>query len=193
MIYVILIIIAYLLGSIPFGYMLAKISGKGDIRNVGSGGTGATNVMRVGGFKMRAATWALDMGKSIVAVLFGANFGGAEFGALCGLVAVIGHCWPIWLKFKGGKGISPMFGMMLAVNPFIFVICAVEWLIVSLTTGYSSLASIIAFLVFPILGFAISMYMGWIFIGVSILCLWRHRENIQRLMMGTESKIKWKK
>lgn len=192
MIYAIGIIIAYLLGSIPFGFLLAKWSGKGDVRKVGSGGTGATNVMRVGGFKLAALTWILDMAKSIASVFIGYWLVGRDFGALCGLVSVVGHCYPIWLKFRGGKGISSMFGIMLAVNPLIFVICGIEWLIVSLSTGYSSLAAVVAFLVLPLLGFAISTNIGLVFVGITLLCLWRHRSNIQRLLNGTESKIEWK-
>ena len=192
MVYVIGIIIAYLLGSIPFGFLLAKWSGKGDVRKVGSGGTGATNVMRVGGFKLAALTWILDMAKSIASVFIGYWLVGRDFGALCGLISVLGHCYPVWLKFKGGKGISSMYGIMLAINPLIFVVCGIEWLIVSLSTGYSSLAAVVAFLVLPLLGFPIGTNIGLVFVGITLLCLWRHRSNIQRLLNGTESKIEWK-
>lgn len=192
MTYAIGIIVSYLLGSIPFGYLLAKMTGKGDLRKVGSGGTGATNVMRVGGFRMAALTWILDMAKAIAAVFLGWWLAGRDFGALCGLVAVIGHCYPVWLKFHGGKGISSMFGIMLAINPLIFVTCGIEWLIVSMSTGYSSAGAIISFLVLPVLGFAISTNVGLVFCGITLLTMWRHRANIKRLIAGTESKIEWK-
>lgn len=192
MIYITLAIIAYLLGSVPFGLLLAKIAGKGDLRKVGSGNIGATNVMRVGGLKLAGLVWALDMFKATAAVLLGTYFVGESFGALLGLIAIIGHCYPVWLKFKGGKGNSSMFGVLLGISPFAFVICGAEWLLVALTSGYSSFGAIIGFLVLPLLGFAISINVGLVFIGIAILCLWRHRENIIRLIKGTESKIEWK-
>lgn len=192
MIYLAGLIVAYLLGSIPFGFLVAKFAGKGDLRNVGSGGTGATNVMRVGGLKLAALVWLLDMLKSVFAVAIGAAIAGEVFGALCGFVSIVGHCYPVWLKFKGGKGISSMLGALVAISPVAFVICAMEWLIVALTTGYSSLGSVVAFGVLPFLGFAIGFKMGLVFTAIALICLWRHRENIKRLITGTESKIEWK-
>ena len=158
------IIISYLLGSIPMGLILTRIMGKGDLRKVGSG-----NI-----------------------VLIGCAIGGDVFGAWCGFAAVIGHCYPIWLRFRGGKGISSMFGVMLATSPLSFVICGVEWLVVALTSGYSSLGAVVAFCVMPVLGFAISTQMGWPFLAIALVALWRHRENIRRLITGTESKVEWK-
>ncbi|MBN1325063.1 MAG: glycerol-3-phosphate 1-O-acyltransferase PlsY [Alphaproteobacteria bacterium] len=192
MIYVIGIIISYLLGSIPFGLLIAKAAGKGDLRKVGSGNIGATNVMRAGGLKLAGLVWLLDMAKSIVAVLLGIYLVGESFGALCGFFAIFGHCYPIWLKFKGGKGNSSMFGVLLAISPLSFIICGIEWLFIAFTTGYSSAGAIVGFLILPFLGFAISFNMGLIFIAISALCLWRHKENIIRLVKGIESKIEWK-
>jgi glycerol-3-phosphate acyltransferase PlsY len=192
MLYAIGIITAYLLGSIPVGFLLAKLAGRGDIRNVGSGGTGATNVMRVGGFKLAGATWALDMAKSIVAVFIGVQIGGIAFGAVCGLISIVGHCWPVWLKFKGGKGISSMFGTLLAISPVSFVVCGIVWLLIAFGTGYSSLGAVIAMAAIPIMGFMMGVNIGFIFIAIALVCLWRHRENIKRLLSGTESKIEWK-
>ncbi|MBO8425127.1 MAG: glycerol-3-phosphate 1-O-acyltransferase PlsY [Proteobacteria bacterium] len=186
------IIISYLLGSIPMGLILTRIMGKGDLRKVGSGNIGATNVMRVGGLRMAGAVWLLDMAKAICAVLIGCAIGGDVFGAWCGFAAVIGHCYPIWLRFRGGKGISSMFGVMLATSPLSFVICGIEWLVVALTSGYSSLGAVVAFCVMPVLGFAISTQMGWPFLAIALVALWRHRENIRRLITGTESKVEWK-
>ncbi len=192
MIYVIGIIIAYLLGSVPVGYLLAHAAGRGDIRRVGSGGTGATNVMRVGGFKLAGLTWLLDMFKSMLAVWIGSVLVGLEFGALCGLVSIIGHCWPIWLKFRGGKGISSMFGVLLSISPVSFLTVGIVWLLIALGTGYSSLGAVVAMLVVPILGFTMGGNFGWIFCGITLIALWRHRENIGRLLRGCESKIEWK-
>jgi glycerol-3-phosphate acyltransferase PlsY len=112
--------------------------------------------------------------------------------AWCGFFAVLGHCYPVWLKFKGGKGNSSMFGALLVVSPLSFVIVGIEWLLVAFATGYSSAGAIVGFLVVPFLGFAIGCQTGWAFVAISALCLWRHRENIKRLMKSTESKIEWK-
>lgn len=192
MIYAIAILISYLLGSIPMGLLLTKIMGKGDLRKVGSGNIGATNVMRVGGLRMAAATWILDMAKAIAAVFIGYAVGGDAFGAWCGFAAIVGHCYPVWLRFKGGKGISSLFGVLLAVSPLSFVICGVEWLIVALSSGYSSLGAVIVFCLMPVLGFFIGWQTGCAFLAIGLLCLWRHRGNISRLVHGTESKIEWK-
>lgn len=192
MIYAITIIISYLLGSIPMGLVFTRLMGRGDLRKVGSGNIGATNVMRVGGLRMAGVVWLLDMAKAIVAVLLGRALGGAEFGAWCGFVAIIGHCYPVWLRFHGGKGISSLFGVLLAINPLMFVICGIEWLIVALTSGISSLGAVVVFCLMPILGFVMDMQIGFAFLAIALVCLWRHRENIGRLVGGTESKIEWK-
>ena len=192
MIYIFSIIISYLLGSIPMGLLLTKLAGKGDLRKVGSGNIGATNVMRVGGLRMAGLVWLLDMAKAIAAVFIGKYVAGDAFGAWCGFVAIVGHCYPIWLKFKGGKGISSLFGVLLAVSPMSFVVCGLEWLLVALSSGVSSFGATIVFCLIPILGFAISMHVGFAFLAIGLLCMWRHRGNIARLFSGTESKIEWK-
>lgn len=146
----------------------------------------------MGGVKLAGMIWILDMLKAIIAVWLGAYFIGETFGALLGFIAIVGHCYPVWLKFKGGKGNSSMFGVLLAVSPLSFVVVGIEWLIVALTTGYSSAGAITGFLIMPFLGFAIDFKMGLVFTLISALCLWRHRENIKKLLKGTESKIEWK-
>ena len=193
MVYIFSIIISYLLGSIPFGILVTKLFNMGDLRKVGSGNIGATNVMRVGGLRVAGLVWLLDMAKAIIAVLLGRYVGGAVFGVWCGFVAIVGHCFPIWLKFHGGKGVSALFGILLAVNPLLFIICGIEWLIVALGTGYSSAGALLVFCLMPILGFAMDLNIGFGFLAISLLCLWRHRENIVRLITGQESTIKWKK
>ena len=192
MIYIFAIIISYLLGSIPMGLLLTKLMGKGDLRQVGSGNIGATNVMRVGGLRMAGLVWILDMLKAIVAVFIGKYVAGDAFGAWCGFVAIVGHCYPIWLKFKGGKGISCLFGVLMSVSPLSFVVCGIEWLLVALSSGISSFGAIVVFCLIPILGFAISTQVGLAFLAIGLLCLWRHRGNIIRLITGSESKIEWK-
>lgn len=190
--YVFGIFVSYLLGSVPMGLILTRIAGKGDLRKVGSGNIGATNVMRVGGLRMAGLVWLLDMAKAIAAVLIGNYIGGMAFGAWCGFAAIVGHCYPVWLRFKGGKGISSLFGTVLAVSPASFVVCGIMWLIVALTSGYSSLGAVIVFCFLPVLGFVISTPVGFAFLAIGLLCLWRHRENVRRLLAGTESKIEWK-
>ncbi len=192
MIYIFSIIISYLLGSIPMGLLLTKLAGKGDLRNVGSGNIGATNVMRVGGLRLAGLVWILDMAKAIAAVFIGKYVSGDAFGAWCGFVAIVGHCYPIWLKFHGGKGISSLFGVLLAISPMSFAVCGIEWLLIALTSGVSSLGATIVFCLIPVLGFAISLNVGFAFLAIGLLCLWRHRGNIARLFAGSESKIEWK-
>lgn len=192
MMYVIGIIVSYLLGSIPMGLLLTRLAGKGDLRRVGSGNIGATNVMRVGGLRMAGLVWILDMAKAAAAVFIGKYIAGDAFGAWCGFAAIVGHCYPIWLKFKGGKGISSLFGTLLAVSPMSFAVCGIEWLLVALTSGISSLGAVIVFCLIPVLGFLIGANVGFAFLAIGLLCMWRHRENIKRLLSGTESKIEWK-
>ena len=190
--YIISLIISYLLGSIPFGLIITWLFHKGDIRKVGSGNIGATNVMRVGGLRMAGLVWLLDMAKAVVAVLIGRYVGGEILAVWCGFAAIIGHCFPIWLRFHGGKGVSCLFGVLLAVNPIFFVICGIEWLIVAMAFGYSSLGALVAFCLMPILGFFVRVGVGIGFLAIAILCLYRHRENIVRLIHNKESKVEWK-
>ena len=192
MMYAILLIISYLLGSIPMGLLLTRLAGRGDLRKVGSGNIGATNVMRVGGLRMAALAWALDMLKVILSVIIGRAFGDLGFGAWCGVAAIVGHCFPIWLGFRGGKGVSGLFGMILAISPLSFVFIGIEWLIVALTSGYSSLGALVVFCLAPIFGFVIDINVGYAFGAVALLCLVRHHANIGRLIHGTESRIEWK-
>lgn len=192
MLYIFGIIISYLLGSVPFGVVVTRLAGRGDLRKVGSGNIGAANVMRVGGLRMAGLVWILDMVKAIAAVLIGQMIGGVTFAAWCGFAAVLGHCFPVWLRFHGGKGISSVFGILLAINPIMFVICGIEWLVVALSLEYSSLASLTVLCVAPILGFTISATVGFAFLCTSLICVWRHRENIGRLVGGTESKLAWR-
>lgn len=192
MVYLIGIIVSYFLGSIPMGLILTRLAGKGDLRQVGSGNIGATNVMRVGGLRMAGLVWLLDMAKAIAAVFIGKYIAGDAFGAWCGFAAIVGHCYPIWLRFRGGKGISSLFGVLLAVSPVSFIVCGIEWLLVALTSGISSFGAVIVFCLIPVLGFAIGTGVGFAFFAIGLLCMWRHRENIRRLLSGQESKIEWK-
>ncbi|MCR4917878.1 MAG: glycerol-3-phosphate 1-O-acyltransferase PlsY [Alphaproteobacteria bacterium] len=192
MIYIFGLIIAYFLGSIPMGLLLTKFAGRGDLRKVGSGNIGATNVMRVGGLRLAGLVWLLDMAKAVLAVFICGWLGDETFAAWGGFAAVIGHCFPVWLGFRGGKGVSCLFGVLLAVNPLLFLICGLEWLLVALTSGYSSLGAVVVFCLVPVFGFFVSAGTGWAFLAIALICLLRHHENIARLVGGTESKVVWK-
>ncbi|MBP5485501.1 MAG: glycerol-3-phosphate 1-O-acyltransferase PlsY [Alphaproteobacteria bacterium] len=192
MLYIIGIFVAYILGSIPCGLIVSRILGYGDLRKIGSGNTGATNALRAGGLRLAILVWVLDMIKAIVAVLIGNWIGGGAFGAWCGFAAMFGHCFPVWLRFHGGKGVSCLFGILLAVNPLMFVICGIEWLVVALGFRYSSLGALVVFCLAPVLGFGISTGIGFAFLAMGLLCLYRHLENVGRLVGGTESKITWR-
>ncbi len=192
MLWFFIVLVAYMLGSVPSGVILTKILGYGDLRRVGSGNIGATNVMRVGGLRIAGLVWLLDMLKAMLAVWLGAYFGGVVAGAWCGFAAIVGHCFPVWLRFRGGKGVSCLFGIMLAINPVIFVFCGIEWLVVALGLGKSSAGAIVVFGVLPILGFVMNNGVGWAFLAMSVLCLWRHVDNLRRLARGAESSIEWR-
>ena len=187
-----IVIVAYMLGSIPMGLLLTKFMGRGDLRKVGSGNIGATNVMRVGGLRMAGAVWILDMLKAMLAVWLGTWAYGTGFGAWCGFFAIVGHCFPIWLKFRGGKGISSLFGTLLAISPIMFIVCGIEWLIVALSSGKSSAGAVVVFCLMPIFGFVMNSSVGWAFLAIALLCAIRHTNNIMRLINGTESIIEWK-
>lgn len=177
----------YLLGSIPSGLLLAKAAGKGDIRKIGSGNIGATNVLRAGGKGLAAAVLLLDLGKGFVAVWLAAHlwFGSAG-GAALG--AVLGHCFPLWLKFKGGKGVATTAGVCFGLGWPIGLAYAAVWLVVLGVTRISSLAGMSAAVAAPIA----ALLLGWVdlvLIAIAALVLWLHRDNIARLRAGTEPKI----
>ncbi|MCL2331833.1 MAG: glycerol-3-phosphate 1-O-acyltransferase PlsY [Proteobacteria bacterium] len=190
--YAAFIIVSYLLGSVPFGLLLTKWMGKGDIRKIGSGSPGATNVSRVAGISGFIITWVLDMGKAILAFMLAKSFLGANFGALCGAIAVVGHIFPVWMKFKGGKGLAPMFGFMLALNPIVFATQGLIWLLVAISSGYSSAGALAVLVFLPVFGFAIGFWAGIICIFLTLVGLWAHRLNIKRLWDGEESKMQLK-
>jgi len=184
--------IGYLLGSIPFGLLLAWASGKGDIRKVGSGNIGATNVLRAGGKGLAALTLVLDALKGAAAVWIAQNLmaevPGATAAAAAG--ALVGHLYPVWLKFRGGKGVATLFGILLALWPTGALVYAIVWLVLLLTTRISSVAGIAAAISAPIAAaiFGIQTLFP-LLLGFALLVAWKHRENIARLRAGTESRI----
>jgi acyl phosphate:glycerol-3-phosphate acyltransferase len=187
---VICAILAYLLGSIPFGLILTRIFGAGDLRKIGSGNIGATNVLRTGKRGLAAATLVLDGGKGALAVLIADRFGSDIAVAAAGF-SVIGHLFPVWLGFKGGKGVATTLGVLLALAPFTGVIACAAWLLVAFASRYSSLAALVAVGTGPISAwFLYDPARAGLALGLAILVFLRHHENIARLAAGRESTIK---
>lgn len=199
-IYIAALVIGYLFGSIPFGLILTKIAGTQDLRSIGSGNIGATNVLRTGRKGLAAATLLLDALKGTAAVILAAYLASgtdaiaANAAMLAALGAFLGHLFPVWLKFKGGKGVAVYIGVLIGLFwPAAIVFC-IMWLATAFTSRYSSLSALVASFVTPI-------FLWWfghdalasLFAVLTLLLFWMHRENIMRLQAGTESKIGQKK
>ncbi len=190
------LIAGYLLGSIPFGLLVTRLADSGDIRNVGSGNIGATNVLRTGRKGLAAATLLGDMLKGSVAVLllnwFSHLFGltGPDFGLMAGLGAVLGHLFPVWLGFKGGKGVATYIGVLIAVSWPVALAFGVIWGLIAASTRYSSLAGLLASAATPMLLWLLAaVNAAIVFVILTALVWFMHRGNISRLVAGTESKI----
>lgn len=194
----------YLLGSIPFGLVLTRLAGLGDIRQIGSGNIGATNVLRTGRKDIALATLLLDAGKAAAALLLARAFAEAgglseevqrQIGLVAGAAAFIGHCFPVWLKFKGGKGVATFFGVLFAGIWPLGIMAAITWLAVATIFRYSSLAALSAAAMAPFMAMIASF--SWSEIAftlvLAVLIFWRHAANIARLRAGTEPKIGEKK
>ena len=186
-------IAGYILGSIPFGMIMARVMGLGNLRDIGSGNIGATNVLRTGNKTAAALTLLFDAGKGAAIVLIARAMAYEDAAQIAGLAAFIGHCFPAWLRFKGGKGVATYFGLMLALAPFIGLIAGAIWLMVAGLSRYSSLAALMAAGWTPVV--ASLMGYGWLFALSAVLAVLiyvRHKDNIGRLRAGTESKIRSK-
>ena len=184
--------LGYLLGSIPFGLIVTRAAGKGDVRAAGSGNIGATNVMRVVGKGPAALTLVLDALKGAAAVWIAQNYWphvqAADFAAAAG--ALVGHLYPVWLKFRGGKGVATLFGILLVLWPTGALIYAIIWLALLLTTRISSAAGIAAAVSAPIAAAAFNVDAIFpLLLGFALLVVWKHRDNIARLKAGTEPRI----
>ena len=188
--WILAIAVGYLLGSIPFGLLLTRLAGTEDLRSIGSGNIGATNVLRTGRKGLAAATLFGDLLKGTAAVLIAGAFGGAEAAMLAGLAAFLGHLFPVWLNFKGGKGVAVYIGVLTGLFwPAAIVFCLV-WLATAAISRYSSLSGLVASFVTPI-------FLWWfdhpalaaLFVVLTLIVFWVHRENIKRLQAGTEGKI----
>jgi acyl phosphate:glycerol-3-phosphate acyltransferase len=185
--------IGYLFGSIPFGLILTRLAGTQDLRTIGSGNIGATNVLRTGRKELAAATLLGDALKGTAAVVLCGYLGGPNAAMLAGLGAFLGHLFPVWLKFRGGKGVAVYIGILLGLFwPAALFFCLV-WLATAFAFRYSSLAALVASLLTPILLWAFSPALGVLSAVLTILLFYMHRENINRLRTGTESKIGAKK
>lgn len=186
-------IAGYLLGSIPFGLILTKAAGLGDIRAVGSGNIGATNVLRTGRKSLAAATLLLDALKGVVAVLITHNEGPASAIA-AGLFAVIGHLYPIWLRFRGGKGVAVGLGVLLAEAFWVGLIACLVWLAVAIARRTSSLAALSAFAISPIVALLFrDWWIALLALLIALLVFHKHRANIFRLHKGTEPRISFRR
>ena len=191
MIWVVAAFVGYLLGSIPSGVVIAQAMGLGNLREIGSGNIGATNVLRTGNKGAAALTLLLDAGKGAAALLLARFATGAEDAAqLAGLAAMLGHCYPVWLRFKGGKGVATFLGLLLALHWPVGVGACIAWLVGAGVSRMSSMGALVAaarstFLML-FLGAAQALVLGMI---LTLLIFWRHRSNIARIRAGTEPKI----
>jgi glycerol-3-phosphate acyltransferase PlsY len=182
---------SYLLGSIPFGLILTRLAGLGDIRRIGSGNIGATNVLRTGNKALAAATLILDGAKGAVAVLLAQHLYGPDAAVIAGAGAFLGHLFPVWLKFHGGKGVATTIGVFLAIAwPVGLIACAV-WLLVALLFRYSSLAALIAVAAAPVAAWFLANHQtAGLALFLAVVVWLRHHENIGRLLRGQESRIR---
>jgi glycerol-3-phosphate acyltransferase PlsY len=185
--------ISYLIGSFSSAYVLGQMFKKVDIRGYGSGNAGATNALRVFGKKIGGLAFILDVLKGVLAVYIGGNILGYNGELIGGLFAVVGHNWPVFLKFKGGKGIATSFGVLLSIHWPIAIISLIFFLLVVIITRYVSLGSILSAILVPILGLVTNKPFNWNFVIVTfilaMLAIYRHRSNIERLIHGKEYKI----
>ncbi|MEN8894338.1 glycerol-3-phosphate 1-O-acyltransferase PlsY [Planktotalea arctica] len=182
--------LGYLFGSIPFGVLISNAMGLGNLREIGSGNIGATNVMRTGSKPAALATLVLDGAKGAVAALIARAVAGEDAAQIAGLMALIGHCYPIWLKFNGGKGVATFLGLLLTLSLPVGAACCATWLAFAALKRISSLAALAAAgtstFWMTVLGYPEGFVMG---VTLTVLIFWRHRTNITRLRAGTEPKI----
>ena len=185
-----ILFLSYLIGSIPFGFLLTKIFLKKDIRKIGSGNIGATNALRTGNKLIGYSTLTLDISKAVILLLI-IKFNFSEYLFTSSIAVFLGHVFPIWLKFKGGKGVATYVGILFCINIYLVIVFIVSWLVIFTLTKYSSLASMLSSLFVPLTSYFLlgdNNYYFYIIFGLLILIT--HRENIKRLKNNTESKTK---
>jgi acyl phosphate:glycerol-3-phosphate acyltransferase len=183
------LVFGYLLGSIPFGLVLTRFAGLGDVRKIGSGNIGATNVLRTGRKGLAAVTLLADVLKGTVAVIFAWQWG-ANTAILAALGAFVGHLFPVWLGFRGGKGVATFIGCLIGLKPAAAVAFAAAWLGIAAVTRYSSLSALLASAATPVILWIMGeRQMAELFVLLAVLLWWKHSQNIRRLMAGTEGRI----
>lgn len=189
------IVFGYLIGSIPFGLVFTRLAGLGDIRKIGSGNIGATNVLRTGRKDLALVTLICDVFKAgFIALLCRTAYGSEMIGLIAGTAAVIGHNYPVWLHFKGGKGVAATLGLTLAMTPFVGILTALTWFFIAVTFKYSSLSALTALALAPIYALAFAGWMPALFYAaLAALSFYRHKDNIKRLIKGEETKINLKR
>jgi glycerol-3-phosphate acyltransferase PlsY len=186
-------VIGYLLGSIPFGLVLTRLAGLGDVRRIGSGSIGATNVLRTGNKALAAFTLALDLAKGVAAVLIGSLWGGDAMLAAAAAV-ILGHMFPVWLGFRGGKGVATALGVLLVIAWPVAVAAGALWLVTAIVFHYSSLAALIGAVAAVVLAAVmVEPARALLIAGIAVLVILRHHENIRRLVAGTEGRISFGK
>ena len=183
------LLLGYLFGSVPFGLILTFAAGKGDVRKIGSGNIGATNVLRTGSKLLAVLTLLLDCLKATAAILLAQRLFGPETGAAAAAGAFVGHLYPVWLKFHGGKGAATLLGILIPLLPIAAIVYAAVWILLLLTIRISSVAGMSAAISAPITAFIIHSSLFPMLLGFAVLVLWKHRENILRLRDGTEPRI----
>jgi glycerol-3-phosphate acyltransferase PlsY len=181
--------LGYLLGSIPFGLLLTRFAGKGDIREIGSGNIGATNVLRTGSRGLAALTLVLDCLKATAAILIAERLFRNQPLPFAAAGAMIGHLYPVWLKFRGGKGVATLLGVLIPLMPSAAIIYAAIWLILLLTIRISSVAGMTAAVSAPVMALILNRQLLPMLLGFALLVVWKHRDNIARLRAGTEPRI----
>lgn len=194
--YILASFFGYIIGSIPFGLVITRLAGLGDIRKIGSGNIGATNVLRTGRKDLALLTLICDIGKAaLIAFIFQSIYNSQTIGVIAGVFAVIGHNFPIWLKFKGGKGVASTLGLLLSMTPLVGILTALTWLVMAFIFRYSSLSALTALTLAPVYAFFIepNKAVAGTYILLTILSFYRHHSNIKRLINGEESKIQFKK
>ena len=182
--------LGYGFGSIPFGLLLARLGGKGDVREIGSGNIGATNVLRTGSKGLAALTLVLDCLKATAAILLARRLFGDGTVMFAAAGAVVGHLYPVWLKFRGGKGVATLLGVLIALLPIAAAVYAAVWIFTLLTTRISSVAGMAAALSAPVATAILNdLLLFPMLLGFALLVVWKHRDNILRLKAGTEPRI----
>ena len=183
-------VFGYLLGSVPFGLVITRALGLGDLRQIGSGNIGATNVLRTGNKGAALATLLLDSGKGAIAVLLARHFGGEAAAILAGGAAFLGHCFPVWLRFKGGKGVATFLGTVIALNWPLGLIACATWALTAAITRISSLSALLAAALAPVFAWGLGRTdMAAVAAFMAVLIFIRHHANISGLLAGTEPRI----